>query len=194
MARKFLDLMFTPSVVETQSKFGHGQGQRLAENKALRELELEDDLLSGAEAEFIQARDSFYMATVNEDGWPYVQHRGGPTGFLKVLDGKTLAYADFRGNQQMLSMGNVQGNTRTSLFFMDYANQRRLKILAHGEYVDAREASGTIAELLEAVTDADYPAHIERIVLFHVVAYDWNCPQHITRRFTEPEWRAANDR
>ncbi|MBL4769987.1 MAG: pyridoxamine 5'-phosphate oxidase family protein [Planctomycetes bacterium] len=193
MARKFLDLTFTPSVVETQLQFGHGQGQRLAENKALRELELEDDVLSGAEAEFIQARDSFYMATVNEDDWPYVQHRGGPTGFLKVLDEKTLAYADYRGNQQMLSMGNLQGNTRTSLFFMDYANQRRLKILAHSEYVDAREATGTIAELLKSVTDADYPAHIERIVLFHVVAYDWNCPQHITPRYTRSEWRAATD-
>jgi predicted pyridoxine 5'-phosphate oxidase superfamily flavin-nucleotide-binding protein len=190
MARKFLDLTFTPSVVKTQLQFGHRQGSRLAENRGA--LELEDDTLSEPEIQFIVARDSFYMATVNEEGWPYLQHRGGPPGFIKVIDSKTLAYADFGGNQQLLSMGNLQGNSRTSVFLMDYAQQRRLKLLARSEFVDARSATGSTAELLQAVSDPHYSARIERIVLLHVVAYDWNCPQHITPRYTESEWRAAS--
>ncbi|MDF1836275.1 MAG: pyridoxamine 5'-phosphate oxidase family protein [Planctomycetota bacterium] len=188
MARNFLDLTFTPSVVETQLKFGHKQGQRMTQARGTAEMP--DDLLSTFEKEFIESRDSFYMATVNEDGWPYVQHRGGPTGFLKVLDEKTLAYADFRGNQQMLSMGNLQDNARASIFLMDYARQRRLKLLAHSEFVDARNASGSMDEILKRLSDPSYASHIERIVFFHVVAFDWNCPQHITPRFTESEWRA----
>ena len=188
MARKFLDLTFTPSVIETQLKYGHHQGARMAESRGPKEME--DDLLTPFETQFIESRDSFYMATVSEDDWPYVQHRGGPTGFLKVLDAKTLAYADFRGNQQMLSMGNLQSNARTSIFLMDYAQQRRLKLLAHTEHVDARNATGSMAEVLNSIKDPSYKSHIERIVFFHVVAFDWNCPQHITPRFTEAEWRA----
>ena len=192
MTQQFWNLTFTPAVVETQLQFGHRSGVSTAQASPLEDTSQHDDSLSAAEVQFIAARDSFYMATVNEDGWPYMQHRGGPTGFLKVLDTKTLAFADFRGNRQMLSMGNIQANTRTSLFFMDYANKRRLKVLAHAEFVDAREPVGTVAELLHSVSDPDYPAVIERIVLLHVVAFDWNCPQHITPRLTETEWLAAN--
>jgi predicted pyridoxine 5'-phosphate oxidase superfamily flavin-nucleotide-binding protein len=134
-------------------------------------------------AAFVAERDSFYMATVSETGWPYVQHRGGPPGFLKVLNGKTLGFADYRGNRQYISVGNLKADDRVALILMDYANRARLKIYAHVEIVplDADPA------LAQRVATSGYKAVPERIVLLHLVAFDWNCPQHITPRFTERE-------
>lgn len=132
-------------------------------------------------------RDTFYMATVNADGWPYVQHRGGPAGFLRVLGPKCLAYADFRGNKQMISVGNVTTNERVSLILMDYPNRRRLKILGHLRVQDAEDVA---SEELAEVDLPGYKARIERVMYIDVVAFDWNCPQRITRRFTEAEFAA----
>jgi uncharacterized protein len=135
------------------------------------------------EARCIAERDSFYMATVSETGWPYVQHRGGPPGFLKVLDETRLAFADYRGNRQYISLGNLAANDRAALVLMDYANRTRLKIYAKMEAIalDADPA------LTESVTVAGYKAKAERLLLLHLEAFDWNCSQHITSRFTEAE-------
>jgi hypothetical protein len=131
------------------------------------------------------------MATVNADGWPYVQHRGGPPGFLRVLGPRCLAYADFRGNKQMISVGNAATNDRVSLILMDYPNRRRLKILGHLRVVDAQDVA---PEELTKVALDDYRARIERVVYIDVAAFDWNCPQHITPRYTEAEFAALAQR
>ena len=182
MAHQFADIMFTDSVKQAQAEFGSRERQA-----RFTEIAGPNDELSATEAEFIAARDTFYMATVNSDGWPYVQHRGGPPGFLRVLEPNTLAYADFRGNRQLVSMGNSRSNDRVSLILMDYPNRRRLKILGRLRYVDARDCP---PEHLSAVALDDYKARIERIVYIDVVAFDWNCPQHITRRHTPEEFAA----
>ena len=178
--------MFTDGVKATQSDFGSRDKQ-----ERFTKMTGPNDSLGEFEAAFIAARDTFYMATVNEAGWPYVQHRGGPTGFLRVLTPGRLAYADFRGNTQLLSMGNSRGNDRVSLILMDYPNRRRLKLLGHLRYEHAERAP---AEDLEAVTLPGYRARIERVVYIDVEAFDWNCPQHITRRYTEQELAAMRDR
>ena len=140
-------------------------------------------ILGDRESTFIEARDGFYQATVNEDGWPYVQFRGGPSGFLKVLDDRTIGYADFRGNVQYISVGNLAANDRVSLILMDYPNRRRLKIWARARIVHHDEDP----ELLERLEVPTYRARVERAVVLTVEAFDWNCPQHITPRFTEAE-------
>ena len=139
------------------------------------------------EAAFIAARDSFYMASVSQTGWPYVQHRGGPAGFLKVIDAQTLAFADYRGNRQYISVGNLRGNGRVALILMDHAARARLKIYAHAEAVslDADPA------LTAKVIDAGYKAKPERIVRLRLASFDWNCPQHIVPRFTREELAEA---
>ena len=137
--------------------------------------------------EFIATRDSFYMASVSETGWPYVQHRGGPAGFLRVLDDTTLAFADFRGNRQYISLGNVTANDRVALFLMDYPHRRRLKIYAR---IEAKDMSSDPA-LAEKLALLGYGAKVERFFLLHLEAFNWNCPQHITPRFTESEIDAA---
>jgi len=180
MARAFADITFTESVKAAQSLYGSRENNR--------GFELADDprnSLSASEAEFIHARDSFYQATVGENGWPYVQHRGGAIGFIKVLDERTLGYADFRGNRQYISVGNINADERVSLIFMDYANQRRLKIWGRAKVIHEHENPNLIAQL----EDPSYRARIERAVIIHVEAYEWNCPQHITRRYTEDEIR-----
>jgi predicted pyridoxine 5'-phosphate oxidase superfamily flavin-nucleotide-binding protein len=144
--------------------------------------------LTEDETEFIKGRDSFYLATVSEPGQPYVQFRGGPPGFLKVLDPKTLGYADFRGNLQYISTGNLSVNDRAALILMNYPNQQRLKILARVEIKDAQDAP----ELISKLQMPDYKAKIERALILHVEAFDWNCPQHITPRFTIEEIKAMN--
>ncbi|MFT5734224.1 MAG: putative pyridoxine 5'-phosphate oxidase superfamily flavin-nucleotide-binding protein [Planctomycetota bacterium] len=180
MPRKFPSITFTNSVKAAQARYhSRANGARFEQSEA------DDGHLGPAETEFLQERDGFYLATVNEDGWPYVQFRGGPPGFVKVLDSTTLAYADFRGNRQYISTGNVFANDRVSLFFMDYATQRRLKVLSRATVVDAEEDAG----LLAAVALGDYKATVERVVRLEVVAFDWNCPQHITPRFTLAEVR-----
>ncbi len=180
MAQQFAEIMFTDSVKAAQE--GYGSRTRLQRFAAMSES---NDTLTDREAGFIAQRDSFYMATVNEDGWPYVQHRGGPHGFLRVLGPRQLAYADFRGNTQLVSVGNVSTNDRVALILMDYPNRRRLKILGHMRVANAQDVP---AQDLDAVQLPDYRAVLERIVYIDVAAFDWNCPQHITQRYTKSEW------
>jgi len=147
-----------------------------------------NDRLGAREIEFIAARDSFYLATVSETGWPHLQHRGGPAGFLKAVDAQTLAFADFGGNRQFVSVGNATRNDRVALFLMDYANRRRLKLLGHLAMVDYADAPPALAA---QVALPGYAAQIERLAMIRVEAFDWNCPQHITPRHTAAEWRSA---
>ncbi len=178
MSHKFYDLTFTPSVKATQEHYGTRQNYARFEGG-------EPDFygLMEAENDFIETRDGFYMATVGEDGQPYIQFRGGPPGFLKVLDDKTLGYADFRGNLQYISVGNLRANDKAAIFLMDYANQRRLKILARVEVKDASDDP----DMIERLEMPDYKAKIERAMILRVETFDWNCPQHITPRFTFEE-------
>lgn len=152
-------------------------------------MDVQDERLSGREKQFIEACDSFYMATVNEDGWPYLQYRGGPTGFLKVIDEETLAYADFGGNRQYISTGNLRHDDRAAIFLMDYPHRARLKLMLRTQVFDADERP----DLLEQVRDPVYKARIERVVQFKLEAFDWNCPQHITPRFTQAELSEMQD-
>ena len=181
MARKFTDITFTPAVKAAQTRYGSR-----AANEGFEHAEETGDPIGAGEAEFIAARDGFYQASANEDGWPYVQFRGGPTGFLKVLDGRTLGYADFRGNIQYLSVGNFAENDRVALILMDYANRRRLKIWARARIVHREDDPGLFGRL----EDPSYRARVERAIIFTVEAVDWNCPQHITPRFTALEIEA----
>jgi predicted pyridoxine 5'-phosphate oxidase superfamily flavin-nucleotide-binding protein len=181
MTYSFLDIAGTPSVKAAQE--ANGSGQYWADFKGARTF----DRFTEAEAQFIAARDSFYVATVSESGWPYVQHRGGPPGFLRVLDDKTLAFADFRGNRQYISLGNAVANDRAALLLMDYPNRRRLKIYAH---IEAQDVSANAA-LAETLALPGYQAKTERAFLLHLAAFDWNCPQHITPRFSEAELEPA---
>jgi hypothetical protein len=177
MSYGFLDIAATPSVRAVQAEMGSAHvWERFEGDRAF-------DAFTRHETDFIAQRDSFYMATVSETGWPYVQHRGGPEGFLTVLDERTLAFADYRGNRQYISAGNARANARVALILMDYANRARLKIFATVEFLPA----GPESALAERVPTPDYRARPERIVLLHLVAFDWNCPQHITPRFTEAE-------
>jgi predicted pyridoxine 5'-phosphate oxidase superfamily flavin-nucleotide-binding protein len=178
MSTAFADIAFTPSVKAAQQRYGS--------REANRGFELAPDArneLTAREAAFIAARDSFYQATASESGWPYVQHRGGPAGFLKMLDARTIGYADFRGNVQYLSAGNLGANERVALILMDYANRRRLKIWGRARIVHADDDPGLIAQL----ELPGYRARVERGIVIHVEAYDWNCPQHITQRFSRAE-------
>jgi predicted pyridoxine 5'-phosphate oxidase superfamily flavin-nucleotide-binding protein len=181
MSRAYADLAFTASVRAMQSSMGSR-----ASYAALDHAPKNSVSLGAQEADFIGARDGFYQATVSETGWPYVQFRGGPAGFLKVLDSQTLGYADFRGNRQYISVGNLQGNERVSIFLMDYANQRRLKILGRVRLL-SDPADPEFLALLTRLELPNYRARVERAVVISVEAFDWNCPQHITPRFTEAE-------
>ena len=180
MTHRFADLTFTASVKAAQEHYGSRP-----HNKRLQENFGPNDHLTARETDFIAKRDTFYLATVGETGWPYVQHRGGPPGFLKALGQNQLAYADFRGNTQLISVGNVSENDRCSLILIDYPNRRRLKILGH---MRVEDASSIEVSDLEKVELPNYKARVERVVFIDVVAFDWNCPQHITRRYTEVEF------
>jgi predicted pyridoxine 5'-phosphate oxidase superfamily flavin-nucleotide-binding protein len=140
-------------------------------------------VLTERETQFIASMDGFLIATVGENGWPYVQFRGGPKGFLRIIDNTTLGMADFRGNRQYISVGNINSTRKASLFLIDYPSQRRLKIWTESEVMDASQNE----ELLEKLTVPGYKAVIERLILFKVQAFDWNCPQHITPRYTAEE-------
>ena len=142
--------------------------------------------LGEREAAFISLRDSFYMATVSEDGWPYIQHRGGPRGFLKPLSGTKLGFADYRGNRQYVSVGNLQTEQRVSLFLMDYPNRARLKMLGHATVQEADADADLAAELA-----IEGQGTVERLFKIEIEAFDWNCPQFITPRFTESELSAS---
>jgi predicted pyridoxine 5'-phosphate oxidase superfamily flavin-nucleotide-binding protein len=177
MSYGFLNIAVTPSVRAAQAAMGAEYVWQ--DFKGHREF----DRFTDGEAAFIAARDSFYMATVSETGWPYMQHRGGPPGFLKLVDDRTLAFADYRGNRQYISVGNVASNDRACLFLMDYVHRTRLKIYAHVEVV-ALDADPVLTAL---VTVPGYRVKVERIFRLRLDAFDWNCPQHIAPRFTEVE-------
>jgi hypothetical protein len=183
MSHRFADITFTDAVKAVQEQYrSRSRNERLQQNGGPHEA------LGEAEMTFIAERDSFYMATVSATGWPYVQHRGGPPGFLKVLGPSTLAFADFRGNTQLISAGNAAGNDRVSLILMSYGRRQRLKLLGRIRLEDAGHAE---PEILEAVQLPDYRGRVERVALIEVAAFDWNCAQHITPRFTEAEVRSA---
>src|SRR6185369_11820209 len=146
----------------------------------------EHDPLMAEEMSFIAERDSFYLATITSNGWPYIQHRGGPRGFLKVIGPNLLAFADYGGNRQLLSTGNLGGNDRVAMFLMDYPRRERLKIMGHGIVLDAR----TEPDLVDQVAEPGYPK-AERVFRVEVVSYDWNCTKYITPRFTEEDVREA---
>jgi predicted pyridoxine 5'-phosphate oxidase superfamily flavin-nucleotide-binding protein len=171
MAHAYAEIAFTDAVKAEQV----ARGSRAA--YARRDGgETTNDRLGQQEAAFIAARDSFYMATVSETGWPYIQHRGGAPGFARVTSGATIEFPDYAGNRQYISVGNLAGIDRVSLFFMDYANRTRLKLFGRAEIVPAA---------------AEGKPRAERVIRVHVEGFDWNCPQHITPRFTLPEIEQA---
>tara|TARA_R110002072_G_scaffold9971_1_gene47327 strand:- start:512 stop:1063 length:552 start_codon:yes stop_codon:yes gene_type:complete len=177
--QSFADIAFTPTVKALQEDAGsRASYARMEESPA--------GSLGPREWAFLAERDSFYMASVSETGWPYVQHRGGPAGFLKVLDGNTVGFADFRGNKQYVSTGNLMNDDRVSLILVDYPNRQRLKLLGHVRLVGAEEPV-----VLEKLVRPDYRARVERGFLIDIAALDWNCPQHITPRYTLDEIAAA---
>lgn len=178
MGYAYSDIAFTPEVRDIQIR----QGSR-EQYVFLDQMSERGDHLGEREKAFIEQADHFFQATTSASGWPYVQHRGGPAGFLKVIDDKTLGFADFIGNRQYISVGNLQTDNRISLIVMDYANQRRLKILGRARTTEAIDAP----ELAEQLAVSGYQGRVERAFLIDVEAYDWNCPQHITPRFTETE-------
>ena len=181
MGHRFAELAFTPTVMAVQEHEGSRDSYRRLEGG-----EAHHDRLGPAEASFIAARDSFYMATVSETGWPYLQHRGGPRGFLKVLDEGTIGFADFRGNRQYVSVGNLLGDDRVALILVDYPNRRRLKILGRARAVTMDDAAK-----LGRLDLPGYRAKVERGLLIAVETFDWNCPQHLTPRFTTEEIAGA---
>jgi uncharacterized protein len=177
MSYSFLDVAITPSVRAAQARMG---ADRIWQGfKGRREF----DRFTENEAAFIADRDSFYMATVSETGWPYVQHRGGPRGFLKLVDDRTLAFADYRGNRQYISTGNLAADRRACLFLMDYPRRARLKIYANVDTLGLDDEP----DLAALVSVPETKAKLERVFRLRLKAFDWNCQQHITPRFTEHE-------
>lgn len=182
MARNFGTLVFTPLVKALQEKYGsRAQYGRMESGVP------SPDRLGPDESAFIAERDSFYMATVGAGGWPYVQHRGGAKGFLKVLDDRTIAFGDFRGNKQYISIGNLATDDRVALILMDYPGKARLKILGRSRIFDGAASR----EWIDRVREPGSKDVIERAYVIRVEAFDWNCPQHITPRYTEDEIREA---
>ncbi|WP_350336131.1 pyridoxamine 5'-phosphate oxidase family protein [Coralliovum pocilloporae] len=179
MVRAFTELTFTPTVLDLQKEDGSsGLYAPFMEADADRR-----DRLGDAEAEFIHQRDGFYQASVAETGWPYVQFKGGPRGFLNVLDEKTIGYADYRGNRQHLSAGNLTADSRVSLILMDYPNRRRLKLWGRARLTSRKDAP----DLVQSLHVDGYKALPERAILITVEAFDWNCPAHIPQRMTLEE-------
>ena len=178
--KHFGDIAFTQQVKAEQNARG---SREMYEGMLARPA---PDGFSDREAAFIAMRDSFYMATVSEDGWPYIQHRGGPRGFLKVLSPTQLGFADYRGNRQYVSVGNLNTEKRVSLFLMDYPNRARLKLLGRANVMEAADHPAMSQQL-----DVDGPGKVERLFIIDIEAFDWNCPQFITPRFTEDELAAS---
>ena len=176
MSSRYASIAFTDSVRDAQTRYGSRSAFARHDGAPVPELES----LTEMEEAFIAARDGFYLGTVSETGWPYIQFRGGPRGFLRVLDEHTIGWADFRGNRQYISMGNATANDRAALFLMDYANQLRLKVFGRLEIIDAEAPELAVP---------GYRAKVERSVLVHVEAFNWNCHQHITPRYTLEEFR-----
>ena len=184
MSHRFADIAFTPAVQELQKQ--HGSRAQYARMQAGGDSE---EALGPHETGFLAQADSFYVATVSETGWPYVQHRGGPRGFLKVLAPMQIGFADFRGNLQYVSSGNASRNDRVSIIVMDYMHKRRLKVLGHLRFIDVAQADPA---LVRKLVSPGYEAKVERVATIDVAAFDWNCPQHITQRFTLEQVEAAS--
>ena len=184
MSHAFARIAFTPAVKAAQSRDG-------SRNSYARAFERNDgtqnNRLGAAETEFIAAQRSFYLATVSETGWPYVQHRGGPVGFLKVLDANTLGFADFGGNRQLVSIGNLAGNDRVALILVDYGRRARLKILGR---LSVREVTLDDPQL-DALVEDSHRGHVQRVMKISVEAFDWNCSKHIPERFEAEDVRRA---
>ncbi|MFN7166453.1 MAG: pyridoxamine 5'-phosphate oxidase family protein [Pannonibacter sp.] len=180
MTHRFADIAFTPTVKQVQQRLG----SRAAYARNEQVAEPFNHVLTGAEAQFLTARDSFYMASVGETGWPYIQHRGGPQGFVRVLGPQLIGFADFRGNRQYITVGNLTTDDRVSLFFMDYPSRTRLKLFGRAQAVDPEDT-----ETLGMLAVPGYRATVERGLMITVEGFDWNCPQHITERYTLDEVR-----
>lgn len=178
MSNAFFHTAFTPNVKAVQTRMGSRENYAHHEQGSVEEPEL-----GPSEIAFIEARDSFYQGSSGETGWPYVQHRGGPAGFLKVLDARTIGYADFAGNRQYISTGNLAGDNRVSLFLMDYPHQTRLKIFGRAQVID----EDSDPELLARLDNPHYRARVERGIVIRIEGFDWNCPKYITPRYTEGE-------
>ena len=176
MARTISDIAFTPAVKAVQERLGSRAGYSRMEEKGGWRDRVTADL-----AAFLKLRDSFYLATATAEGQPYIQPRGGPPGFLKVLDDKTLAFADFSGNRQYITAGNLGENDRAYIFLMDYPNRRRIKIWGRARLVEDDPV------LLERLLEPGYKGKPERAILFTIEAWDVNCPQHITPRYSDDE-------
>jgi uncharacterized protein len=179
MGKRFAELAFTPVVKKEQER--HGSRRQYARVEQTGEA---GDTLGRHEKAFIEARDGFYMSTISETGWPYIQYRGGPKGFLHVLDDRTLGFADLSGNMQYISTGNLKNSDRVALFLMDYPHQRRLKILGHANILEDDEVAKSWLQKLHTDKRGSIA---DRAILIRVAAFDWNCPQHITPRFTLEE-------
>lgn len=170
------DVAFTPSVKAAQHRRGSRKSYARVEQNGGWQQKITAEL-----REFISQRDSFYLGTASKDGQPYIQHRGGPQGFLQVLDDHTLAFADFVGNAQYISIGNLDENDKAFIFLMDYANRRRIKVWGTAQYVEGDQP------LMDRLADEDYGGRVERAIVFDVQAWDINCPQHIKPRFTDED-------
>ena len=180
MAYNFGSLIFTSAIKALQEKYGSRRQYARRESSGLEEY-----MVGPQEAELIAERDSFYMATVGEGGWPYIQHRGGTKGFVKVIDDHTIAFADLRGNKQYITTGNLMADDRVALIFVDYPRRTRLKLIGHSQTIEGKDASPWLPKL------DHHDGVIERVFVIRIEASDWNCPQHITPRFTEDEIRDA---
>lgn len=185
MSRHYGSIAFTPNVRSVQEE--HGSAAFYGRKADAGAATQGPDRLTDDEREYLAERDHFYLASVGETGWPYVQFRGGPMGFVRVLDDHSIGWADFRGNLQYISTGNMGGEDRVALIFLDYAHRRRLKIFGRARTVTA----DADPQLVRSLADPAYDAVVERAVVVDVAAYDWNCPQHITPRYTRAELEDA---
>lgn len=181
MAKKFAEIAFSEASKMLQEKYGSRKGyERIEKFHVL-------DGLTENEIRFIEDRDSLYLASMGTNEFPYIQHRGGPKGFVKTIDRNTIGFIDFTGNKQYISVGNFATNNKVALIMMDYPARARLKILAKAEVVELKEDT----ELLKKLDLGEYNYRPERMILFHIEAFDWNCPQHIVPRFTVDEIKVA---
>ncbi|QCB56443.1 pyridoxamine 5'-phosphate oxidase family protein [Sphingopyxis sp. PAMC25046] len=183
MAQNYRHTLFDDAVKAEQER----HGSRAAYLKMDANADGTPDALTAKEIAFIEQRDSFYIASVNAEGWPYMQHRGGPAGFLRHITGNRIGFADYRGNKQYISTANLKGNDRVSLFLMDYPNRDRLKLVGHAVSVELADDAAAVTALMPE----GYRAVPERAFFIDVIGWEWNCSQHITPRFTEAEISAA---
>ncbi len=181
MPHSFANVLFSEPVKRLQQQHGSR-----ATYERMTSAGVGEQTFGQEEEDFIGSRDSFYMATVTPDGWPYIQHRGGPLGFLATINERTLAFADYAGNKQYITTGNLSVNDRLAMFLMDYPGRTRLKIIGHARVLEPGEDLGIEAQLIPQPGKG-----IERIFVLDVVGFDWNCSQHITPRYTKEELQVA---